>query len=416
MSFQPSLSLSDVGGPAPFTVQLSPEQAIRVYSIAARWEGIGASGSFHPAVSIYSQDDVLVSRTRPEQVFAVGDEGVVTYAPFLHSETSVAASIAFPAYTILELSGDYNVWKVSRSPGQDPTRVTANSFDERTDPVASPDGTMIAYVQRIAGERVLKVINADGSGDAIVDDSGAAAKLHPYWAPDSSKIIYDVAGTIRTRAPDGSGSTDILTKATIRRPQFSPDGSKIAYQLQLAGDDELWTVNADGSGDTKVATVKNVSGGFGHSWSNDGAWIAYGDGPSGGVTGNFYKVRPDGTGTLQLTTGALTGQPGITKYAWEDDDSAIFVFLFMGGVTYRLHRIPADGSGEVAVLPNRDTNGQVGIGQAYVFGERVYFGQRNPGKLESVAFDGSGYRVEQLLATGGVGDQFYLGTGFESNL
>lgn len=82
MAIRPSLMFSDAGGSVPFTAQLAPGQDVELSSVTAVWDGGGASGSFLACLSIYSQDGVLLSRTFPNQTFAVGDDGTVTYAPF----------------------------------------------------------------------------------------------------------------------------------------------------------------------------------------------------------------------------------------------------------------------------------------------------------------------------------------------
>src|SRR3990170_3236730 len=48
---------------------------------------------------------------------------------------------------------------------------------------------------------------------------------------------------------DGTGETRLTTDATVERmPAWSPGGNKIAY----IRDDDLWVMNADGSGQTSV--------------------------------------------------------------------------------------------------------------------------------------------------------------------
>lgn len=68
------------GLPAAFT--LPPGLDLVLSSVVARIDGVGASGTFVPVLEILSQDDRLVARVRPDQTFAVGDTGVVTFAPF----------------------------------------------------------------------------------------------------------------------------------------------------------------------------------------------------------------------------------------------------------------------------------------------------------------------------------------------
>lgn len=99
-----SLSRNEAGGATPFAVRLAPNQSLKLYTVTARWDGAAAGGSFLAALSIYSPDGVLVSRTHPSQVFAAGDTGVVTYLPFGGNDTAAAAGAALPA-VLMDVSG-----------------------------------------------------------------------------------------------------------------------------------------------------------------------------------------------------------------------------------------------------------------------------------------------------------------------
>lgn len=95
MDGEPSLQFESRGGAVPADIVLAPGQKVQLSSVVARWDGTGASGTFKPCLSIYSQDGVLVSRTFPGTDMAPGDSGVVTYAPFLGDEATTAGA-AYP--------------------------------------------------------------------------------------------------------------------------------------------------------------------------------------------------------------------------------------------------------------------------------------------------------------------------------
>ena len=49
--------------------------------------------------------------------------------------------------------------------------------------------------------------------------------------------------------PDGIGQTRLTNNtADYVHPAWSPDGSKIAFQSSLEGNDEIYVMNADGTG------------------------------------------------------------------------------------------------------------------------------------------------------------------------
>jgi len=56
-------------------------------SVVARFNGAAAAATFVPVLEVLTQDAKLIARIRPDQEFAVGDTGVVTFAPFLRRDT-----------------------------------------------------------------------------------------------------------------------------------------------------------------------------------------------------------------------------------------------------------------------------------------------------------------------------------------
>jgi Tol biopolymer transport system component len=178
----------------------------------------------------------------------------------------------------------------------------------------------------------------DGSGLRRLQDAGAVAYYGPQWSPDGTKIAfygYPPGGgsgygggadyDIFVMNADGSGLTNLTTSpadvksgASQMIPVWSPDGTKIAYD----GDDGLYVMNADGSDQTRIASGQDPA------WSPDGTRIAF-EGPGNAI----WSVAPDGSGLLQLTAGAaFDGFPAyspdgtrIAYYHGQDGDRAIDV-------------------------------------------------------------------------------------------
>jgi Tol biopolymer transport system component len=102
---------------------------------------------------------------------------------------------------------------------------------------------------------------------------------------------------------------------------WSPDGTRLAYASNHTGDNEIWVVNADGTGATNL--TNRPGGGDGHpSWSPDGSKIAYQFGQDGLQT--ISVMNADGSGVTQLTqNGDDRGpewSPDGTKITWVRDD------------------------------------------------------------------------------------------------
>ncbi len=86
------LIYTDNPGAIPATYVIPGTTTIRLSSVVARFNAAAAAGAFWPCLSVYSQDGRLVGRFRPETQLAIGDTGVVTFAPFLRAQAAAAAA------------------------------------------------------------------------------------------------------------------------------------------------------------------------------------------------------------------------------------------------------------------------------------------------------------------------------------
>lgn len=214
-----------------------------------------------------------------------------------------------------------------------------------TEPDWSADGTRIAFVRQTRcppdGHKnglngtcdLIYTVNRDGSDvrspvpcgfDANASFPGNCVGVsHPAWSPDGSKLAfqYNLAdrrytASFKTQAgiwisnADGSDARQV----TQRTPghswdfgaQWSPDGTKLAFfRLDLKTDREaIYTVRLDGSQERRV-TPKSVVG-ANPNWSPDGRWILF-NGGRRGEPDNVFRIRPDGTGLQNLTRAKAGG-------------------------------------------------------------------------------------------------------------
>jgi Tol biopolymer transport system component len=80
----------------------------------------------------------------------------------------------------------------------------------------------------------------------------------PAWSPDSSQIVYEAAGTngksdLYVIKADGSGQKRLTQhRARDENPDWSPDGTQIAFYSERVGDAEIYVMNADGTSQHRI--------------------------------------------------------------------------------------------------------------------------------------------------------------------
>lgn len=193
-------------------------------------------------------------------------------------------------------------------------------------PTWSKDGKSIAFVsarQDPAGD--IYTMNADGTGVTRVTNV-AGVDVEPAWSPDGKQIAFvsardgDVDHTtdLYVVTLDGLEVTRLTSEGTnvnVHEPSWAPGGKQIAYHTSFdSGDDNVLTMDIfvltiDGLQITRLTdgpgtNVQDLS----PSWSPDGKQIAYTSIRSG--NNDIYTMNADGTGTTRLTTSlAAEGSP-----------------------------------------------------------------------------------------------------------
>lgn len=180
-------------------------------------------------------------------------------------------------------SGCYDIWTM-RTDGGDLTQLTGVAGLEGCNrfPKWSPDGSRIAFdTSRDSRDGLgseVYVMNADGSGVFNLTRYASSDYVHG-WSPDGRVIVLsDRSGEFATYLIDPDGTAVERFLDGLAYPVWSPDGSRIAYEMDdVTGNTDVWVMNADGSdrlnltshpADDRLAATPNSP------WSPDGRYIA----------------------------------------------------------------------------------------------------------------------------------------------
>ncbi len=225
-------------------------------------------------------------------------------------------------------------------------------------PAWSPDGERLAFVSaRDGGNSEIYVMNADGSGQRRLTHT-SRSEFFLAWSPDGDRIVYTAydSGLNATLwvmdAADGSEREQLASGAL---PSWSPDGERIVYTAYFGERPYLAVMNADGSerrGLGDVSLIRKITGTAEMyeepAWSPDGKRIAF----ASEDNGEIYVMNADGSGRTRLTDipkrydhWPPTWSPDGKRIAFSSEDkkgSEIYIMNSDGSGLTNLTDTPAD--------------------------------------------------------------------------
>jgi len=122
-------------------------------------------------------------------------------------------------------------------------------------------------------------------------------------------------------------------------PQYSPDGSRVAFASDRSGNHEIWVCDRDGS---NAFPLTSFNGPYTADpfWSPDGRWIAFGSRPQGRQA--TYLVSPSGGAARRLTGPEIEAAPA----GWSRDGKWLYLSSQPAGnriTERRIWKISPDG-------------------------------------------------------------------------
>jgi len=227
-------------------------------------------------------------------------------------------------------------WGVGRSSG--PGDVVRDGA-----PAWSPDGTQIAFYSEVGGRPAdLFVMDADGSSIRQLTAT-PAAEGYPAWSPDGRHIAFESntpGGNFDVYVMDAGGSSVRRLTDDPRRdvgPTWSPDGRKIAFMSDRAGAEfDLYWMNADG---TDVERLTSGQTDWFPQFSPDGSQIAF------HRWNDVHLLDLGARGIQRLTTDPDNGM----YPAWSPDGSRIAFMSWRSGRT-AIYTMQADGSDQRKIV------------------------------------------------------------------
>jgi tricorn protease len=176
------------------------------------------------------------------------------------------------------------------------------------------NGELEVYDTQTGGSTKISITVPDDGVAMRPSRVSAAGNIEGFaLSPGGERALFVARGDVFT-APIEKGPTRNLTNSSgahDKRAEWSPDGTHIAFISDRTGEEQLYVVSQDGSGEPRQLTEHAVGMSYTPRWSPDGAHIAYSD-----REGRIHVVTL-ASGEIRQAAEERQGQ--VFDYTWSPD-------------------------------------------------------------------------------------------------
>jgi Tol biopolymer transport system component len=248
----------------------------------------------------------------------------------------------------------------------------------------TPDSRTLLYSSGHFGTTSLWTISASGGVPERFGSAGENA-IGLSVSRSGNRLVYerDAFDFNIWRVP-GPNSSDrksepsrfIASTHADMEPQFSPDGTKIAFTSSRSGGDEIWVCDREGHNPVQLTAFGGSPLGS-PRWSPDSQWIAF-DSPKAGNS-DIYLISSERGPPRRLTSGPANH----TRPSWSRDGRWIYFGSDRNRNWQQIWKAPSRGGAAVQV---RGAKGEEAFESSD--GKFVYYAKSNAPGMWKVPVEG----------------------------
>jgi Tol biopolymer transport system component/DNA-binding winged helix-turn-helix (wHTH) protein len=254
------------------------------------------------------------------------------------SWTPDGRNIVFARASWLENAGW--LWKISRNGGE---AERLQFGQEGVQP--SIRGNRLAYVRQVANINIWtrKLTSSLSAGPPDKFISSTRMESGPQFSPDGTKIAFEStrsgAYEVWMCRSDGTSLTQLTHFNSVSgTPRWSPDGRQIAFDSRAPGNADIFVMDSQGGSPRRLTSEPSTE--VVPSWSRDGRWIYF---------------ASDRTGDWEVWKMPSTGGPAtqVTRhggYAAFESTDGTFLYYAKGLTVPGLWRVPTNGGEEIQLI------------------------------------------------------------------
>jgi Tol biopolymer transport system component/DNA-binding winged helix-turn-helix (wHTH) protein len=217
--------------------------------------------------------------------------------------------------------------------------------DNAANPAVSLRGNRLAYVDRRTDANVWQIPVPRSTQPGRSPSQFIASTKHdagPQFSPDGTRVAFHSDRSGRNEIwlcdADGSNLVQLTSIGHSGTARWSPDGRQLAFDVLVGGNADIYVIEVEGGLPRRVTTDPSSEGV--PSWSNDGRWIYFASNRTGRM--EVWKVPSRGGDPVQVTK-----HGGFAAYESRDGR---FVYYAKGLETDGIWRVAVDRGEEVEVL------------------------------------------------------------------